>query len=134
LAEKKQGTVVPQVLTTADGSVRTISPTTTVKMAERMLAASRVARAELPKSFHTPSPLNLLLEMFVAEEDTQYYRVSELGFNDGMHPRITERWVAALVEAGLMSVQIDHAALTTEGHSTVTRLIESLYVAQRKLD
>lgn len=125
---------MPHTLTVADGSVRTVSTTTTVKLAERMLAASRVVRENLPKGFQSATPLNLLLEMYVAEESARYLRLTELGAIDEMHPRIAERWIAALVEEGLVCVRIDHAALTSEGHMTVTRLLEELFAAQRALD
>jgi hypothetical protein len=128
------GGELPHTLTVADGSVRTVSTTTTVRLAERVLAASCVARENLPKGFHTPTPLSLLLEMYVAEESARYLRISELGVTDGMHPRIAERWVAALVTEGLACVRIDHAALTSEGHQTVTRLLQELFTVQRTLD
>lgn len=99
-----------------------------------MLAASRVARENLPKGFHSASPLNLLLEMYVAEESARYLKLSEIGSVDEMHPRVAERWVAALVEEGLVCVRIDHAALTSKGHETATRLLQELFAVQRTLD
>lgn len=125
---------MPHELTVTDGSVRVVSTTTTVKLAERILAGSRVAKDNMPEGFHTGTALNLLLEMYVAEESAQYLRLPELGVVDGMHPRVTERWIAALVEEGLVSVRIDHAALTSDGHGMVTRLLQELFAAQRTLD
>lgn len=125
---------MPHTLTVADGSARVVSTTTTVRLAERMLEASRVVRDNLPKGFHSGTSLNLLLEMYVAEDSARYLQLPELGTVDQMHPRVVERWIAALVEEGLVCVRIDHAALTSTGHEMVTRLLQELFTAQRALD
>lgn len=123
-----------QTLAIADGTTRILSPTTTVKLAERMLAASRIAQSALPPGFHSTAALNILLEMYVAEDGGTRLSVAKVTATDDAHPRVMERWLAALVQEGLVSVGVNYAVLTTDGHAAVDRLLKDLFVAQRALD
>lgn len=123
-----------QMLAVADGTMRVLSPTTTVRLAERMLAASRVTQNALPPGFHSTAALNILLQMYVAKDGGRRLTVANVTATDDAHPRIMERWLAALVQEGLVSVSIEHAVLTADGHAAVDRLLSDLFVAQRALD
>jgi hypothetical protein len=121
---------MPRTLTASDGSVRVVSTTTTTKLAERMLAAAQVIAETLPAGFNAPLPTNILLALFVAEEDAHYPSESEVG-----GPRATtDRWIAALAQAGLVERRDGLLALSERGHAMVQMMLERLFDAQRRLD
>ena len=101
MASKGRSTL-PRILSVPDGKVRVVSTTTTLKLAERMLAASRVVSSHLPAGFSPPTPMNLLLELFIAEENALYPGAADLGRHDGMSPRLVDRWLIALLHEGLI--------------------------------
>jgi len=125
---------MPRTLTVPEGAGRVIGTTTTVKLAKRMLAASKVVSQSLPKGFAAQAPINLLLELFVAEEDAHYPPSSELGITDSMSSSVLDRWLVALAHEGFIERQNEAYALTDEGFRTVTGLLEALFIAQRALD
>ena len=123
-----------RTLRVADGREHVVSTTTTIKLAERMLASSRVIACSMPAGLHTPSPVTILLELYLAEEEALYPRASGLGRVDHMHPVVTNRWIAALAEQGLVEQQRGHVALNAAGHKKVTEMLELLFEVQRCLD
>lgn len=123
-----------RTLRVADGREHVVSTTTTVKLAERMLASSRVIACSMPASLHTPSPVTLLLELYLAEEEALYPHASGLGRIDHMHPMVVERWIAVLVQQGLVEQQQGRNALTEAGHKHVTDMLTLLFQVQRCLD
>lgn len=125
---------MPRTLSVADGKEHVVSTTTTIKLAERMLASSRVIACSMPAGLHPPSPVTILLELYLAEEEALYPRASGLGRVDQMHPVVAEGWVAVLVQQGLVEVQHGRAALTAAGHKVVCDMLELLFSVQRALD
>lgn len=123
-----------RTLAVADGTMRVLSPTTTVRLAERILAASRVTQSALPPGFHSTAALNILLEMYVADDGGRRLSMAEVTAIADAHPRVMERWLAALVQEGLVSVSVEDAVLTADGRAAVDRLLSDLFVAQRALD
>jgi hypothetical protein len=121
---------MPRTLTASDGSVRIVSTTTTTKLAARMLAAAQVLAEALPQGFNAPLPTNILLALFVGEEEAHYPSEAEIG-----GPRATaERWIIALAQAGLIERRDGLLALSRLGYDTVQTMLERLFEAQRRLD
>ena len=121
---------MPRILTASDGSVRIVSTTTTTKLAERMRVAAKVIAEALPPGFNAAAPTDILLALFVAEEDAHYPAETEVGGP----PATTERWLAALAQAGLIERHDGLVALSKIGHETVQTMLERLFEAQRRLD
>jgi CTP-dependent riboflavin kinase len=78
--------------------------------------------------------MNLLLELFIAEESAQYPEPADLGKHDGMSPRVVERWLIALADRRLVERNDRAVALTEHGYDTVVRVLEAMFKAQRMLD
>lgn len=108
-----------RTLRVADGREHVVSTTTTIKLAERMLASLRVVACSMPAGLHPPSPVSILLELYLAEEEALYPRASRLGRTDHMHPMVVDRWIAVLVQQGLVEQQQGRNALTEAGHEHV---------------
>lgn len=123
-----------RTLRVADGKEHVVSTTTTIKLAERMLASSRVVACSMPAGLHPPSPVTILLELYLAEEEALYPKSSALGLTDHMHPIVAERWAAALLKQGLVEQQHGRVALSATGHKVVTEMLELLFAVQRALD
>lgn len=123
-----------RTLRVADGREHVVSTTTTIKLAERVLASLRVLACSMPAGLHTPSPVTILLELYLAEEEALYPRTSGLGRTDHMHPAIVDRWIAVLVQQGLVEQQQGRNALTEAGHEHVTEMLTLLFQVQRCLD
>ncbi|RYF05189.1 MAG: hypothetical protein EOO40_10485, partial [Deltaproteobacteria bacterium] len=66
------GNKLSKVLSAPGRGPRIIAPTTTRKLAQRMLSASREIAAAMPRGFYAPSPLDTLLTLYVAEDDARY--------------------------------------------------------------
>ena len=113
---------------------RILAPTTTVKLAQRMLSASRTASAHLPAGMYGSPGLDILLALYVAEEDARYLSVSELDLPGTISPAVTLRWVKAAAHYGLIECRDDLLALSEQGYATVTKLVKEIYAAQRTLD
>lgn len=109
-------------------------PTTTRKLAQRMLSASREVAAALPRGFYAATPLDTLLILHVAEDDARYLKIDELDIPGVTSRGVVERWVAALVTEGLIERRDALLALSEKGHALVIVMIESIYAAQRGLD
>jgi hypothetical protein len=88
----------------------------------------------MPAGLYPPSPVTILLEFYLAEEEALYPRSSALGLTDHMNPVVAERWVGALVQQGLVERQHGRAALSATGHKLVTEMLELLFAVQRALD
>jgi hypothetical protein len=99
-----------------------------------MLAASGVVSSHLPAGFSPPTPMNLLLELFIAEENALYPGAADLGRHDGMSPRLVDRWLIALLHEGLIEKNNEAVALTDQGFNAVVRVLEAMFNAQRLLD
>lgn len=123
-----------RTLKVADGKEHVVSTTSTIKLAERMLASSRVIACSLPPGLHPPSPVTILLELYLAEDEALYPKSSGLGLTDHMHPIVAERWVAALLKQGLVEQQHGRVALSAAGYQAVTDMLEVLFAVQRALD
>lgn len=123
-----------RTLSAPGGVPRMLAPTTTHKLAQRMLSASRVMADVLPRGFYGSPGLDILLAMYVAEGDAQYLSAGELCPPGSLSPKITERWIVALDNEGLVERRRDLLALTPMGYATVNDLIERVYAVQRALD
>lgn len=113
---------------------RTPTPTTTAKLARRMLCASRVVADCLPFGLYGSPALDILLALHVAEEEAQYLHAGDLTPPASSGPSVTERWIHALEKYGLIDRRGDILALSVHGHAVVTDLLEKLYAVQRSLD
>lgn len=122
------------LLTPAGGLPQLLRPTTTTKLAERILLASRIFSEVLPEGLNTLPVLDILLDIYVAEESARYPRTSEIDPPGTLAPSVTQRWIAALVSAGLVERRGDLVALSTDGHVRVTTFLQTLYAAQRAVD
>lgn len=116
------------------GRGRTLSATTTAKLASRMLGASKVVADCLPHGLYGSPALDILLALHVAEEDAQYLGVGQLTPPASPAPAVTARWIDVLVLEGLIDRKGDLLALSAQGHFVVSNLLERLYVVQRMLD
>lgn len=110
------------------------APTTTKKLAQRMLSASREIAASLPHGYHASTPLDTLLLLHVAEDDARYLEIGELDVPGATSPRVVARWVAALEKEGLIDRRDRFLALSEKGHRLVIATMEAVYAAQRALD
>jgi hypothetical protein len=113
---------------------RTPTPTTTAKLARRMLCASRVVADCLPFGFYGSPGLDILLALHVAEEDAQYPQAGDLTPPGSLGPSVTERWIHVLKQHGMIDRRGDMLALSVHGHAVVTDMLEKLYAVQRSLD
>ena len=115
-----------KVLRLPRGQVR-IVPTTTIKLAQRMLAAAATVADHLPYGCMDSPSLAILLKLYVDEESALYPRVEDLNPPGSTSSAITGRWVSALEEFGLVERQGGLLALTSSGYACVTHLLEDLY-------
>lgn len=99
-----------------------------------MLVASQVVMQGMPAGFSSPSPMNFLLELFLAEETGRYLSADELGKNDGMSKRVADRWIAALLGEGVIETSGVAVGLTDHGYRVVTSMLMRLFESQRLLD
>lgn len=116
------------------GGVPRPAPTTTTKLAHRLLAASFTMAEHLPRAIVGSPALDVLLSLYVAEEDARYLTIGELTPTGGQTPAVMQRWAAYLVQLGLVDRRADMLALSTDGHTIVTDALEAMFVAQRALD
>jgi CTP-dependent riboflavin kinase len=91
-----------------------------------MLAASRVFAQEMPPGFLSPSPVNFLLELFVAEETGRCLSIDELGRNDGVSRRVVDRWIDALADEGFVEMSGQAIGLSNQGYDLVTTMLTRL--------
>jgi hypothetical protein len=111
-----------------------VSTTTTVKLAERIVTAARVVEENMPASLSPPLPVNILLEIYLAEESGRSLRVPDLT-TAGSGPTVSrQRWVSALSSAGLVEQQGAMIALSQLGYDTIMKTLKDLFMAQRELD
>jgi hypothetical protein len=111
-----------------------VSTTTTVKLAERMVAASRVVEANMPVSLSPPLPINVLLEIYLAEEAGRSIRVHDLTTAGSGSTMSSQRWVSALSSSGLVEQRGELIALSQLGYDTIMKTLKDLFMAQRELD
>jgi hypothetical protein len=116
------------------GPSRTLTATTTAKLARRMLGASAVVAEYLPSGLYSSPGFDILLALHVAEEDAQYLDVRHLTPPGSPGPAVTRRWISVLAQEGLIDRKGDVLALSTRGHDIVTDLLGKLYAVQRALD
>jgi hypothetical protein len=125
--------MMTRLLSAAYRLPRLLSPTTTAKLATRMLAASNTIAALLPPGLHGTPALDILLTIHVAEEAASYLTVGSIkiaGFEDSS----ARRFVKALVHEGLIDQRGDLLALNPTGHAVLMSILEAVYEAQRSLD
>lgn len=125
---------MPRTLIAADGAVRNVAVTTTIKMAERILASARIVESHMPTGFVGFSPLNVLLELYLAEEQASYLTVDTLRHHGIASGSTLRRWVAAIEAEGLIEQKSDLLALTQQGYTLVVDTLESIFNVQRELD
>jgi hypothetical protein len=113
---------------------RLLSPTTTAKLATRMLAASNAIAAHLPRGLHGTPALDILLRIHVAEENANYPTAASISVAGFEGSSVSGRFVKALVHEGLIDQQDDLLALSAKGHSVLMAVLEAVYEAQRTLD
>ncbi len=125
---------MPRTLIAPDGAVRNVAVTTTVKIAERILASARVVEAKMPTGFVSFSPLNILLELYLAEEQANYLSVDTLRHRAIASETTLRRWISALELEGLIDQKEGLLALTHQGYTLVVDTLEGIFNVQRELD
>ena len=123
-----------RILDPNPGQARTIGPTTVAKLASRMIAAQRVVSASLPAGFISPTPVVILLQLLVAEDEGEWATLEATESASSDTPSVTRRWTAALKAAGLIEQREGLLGLTAHGYETTVAMLENIYAAQRKLD
>lgn len=113
---------------------RLLAPTTTKKLAQRILAASRLAADGLPAGFLSTAPWDIMLTLHVAEDEARYPAARNLDLPGNPSVMVVSRWLAVLEEEGLICRQHGLLALSEAGDERVTAVISAIYAAQRKLD
>lgn len=116
------------------GSSRMLAPTTTAKLARRMLCTSRVVADRLPVGLYGSPGLDILLALHIAEEDAQYLSAGDLIPPGSLGPSVTERWIRALEQDDLIERRGEVLALSPKGHTILSNLLEAIYAVQRSLD
>ncbi|MBB4618536.1 hypothetical protein [Sphingomonas abaci] len=111
-----------------------MTSTTTIKFAERVLASYRVLAVGLPSELRCPSPMSMLLELYVAEEEALYPTADGLGVIDAMHPNVRNHWIKALVQSGHIEQKGSRFALSDVGYKVVNDVLDLLFQVQRCLD
>lgn len=128
------GSIMPRQSDTSSHSSQSDVTAKIVKLAERMLIASRVVANGMPAGFSPSSPINFLLELFLAEEGGQYLSIDDVGKNDQMSKCVAERWIAALIAEGFVERSGQAIGLTDRGFQVVTSMLTRLFESQRLLD
>lgn len=123
-----------KLLSSSGGVSRLVSPTTTKKMAQRMLSASREIADAMPIGFYSPTALDILLMLHVAEDDASYPAWDTMEVPGRPSTMTVDRWLAALTSEGLVDRHNGLIALSQKGYSLVVSTIERIYEAQRALD
>lgn len=116
------------------GRSQLIGPTTTTKLAQRMICGLQETAACLPPELNSPIVLDILLTLYIEEESACYPSAAELNPTASISPAITARWIAVLVARGLVERRDDLLALTGSGNDMIVTLIDRIYAAQRRLD
>jgi hypothetical protein len=126
--------MMTKLLSAAYQLPRLLSPTTTAKLATRMLAASNAIAALLPPGLHGTPALDILLSIHVAEEAASYPAVDSIKIAGFESSSVTQRFVKALVHEGLIDQRGSLLALSPAGHAVLMSILEAVYEAQRSLD
>lgn len=108
--------------------------TTTPQMARRMLASLRILANHLPQGLAGTPAVDILLALYVAEDDALYGGLTDLHVPTSFSHEVTRRWVQALIGMGLVEERLQFLALSDDGHRLMTGMIEALYQRQRELD
>lgn len=116
------------------GGPQILAATTTAKLALRIKCTFQAISDHLPIGLDSSPAVELLLALYVAEEDARYLVVSDLRPSGSLRPGTTERWLRALEQHDLVDRKGDMLALSSRGHETITRLLEAVYATQRGLD
>jgi hypothetical protein len=125
---------LPRQLRNSDGRGYLVGGTDTLILARRMLAAAAVVHAHLPYGFDPPSPLQIMMQLYVAEEEACYLTLTDVSRSDPASQPVTKRWLAALESNGFVERRDTIFALTTFGYERVIATLEALFAAQRRLD
>lgn len=125
---------MPRLLGSISGPTRILSPTTSLTIARRIIASQRVYADLLPPGFSMTVPVDLLLHLYVAEEEARLLSVDEIAaLGLGAGP-VVSRSLAALVQQGLAIREADIVQLTPAGEEMILGLVDRIYRAQRALD
>ncbi|WP_294312814.1 hypothetical protein [uncultured Sphingomonas sp.] len=108
--------------------------TTTIKLAERVLASARVVDAHMPPDFANFSPLYLLLELYLAEEQANYLTIDAVRQRGPASASTLKRWISAIEGEGLVEQNAGLLALTQKGYTLVVDTLEGIFDVQRELD
>ncbi|MBB4620014.1 hypothetical protein, partial [Sphingomonas abaci] len=95
---------------------------------------SKVEKTGRLLGLHTPSPITILLELYLAQEEALSPCARGLGRVDLAHPAVTRRWIAVLESEGLVEQQQGRFSLSPAGHGRVSEMLELLSDVQRYLD
>lgn len=125
---------MPRALIAENGATYIVGSTDTVKLAKRVIETGRVIAGALPKGYVSPSAMELLLALYLAEEDARYLSVSELSATEGVAITVAARWVNALCKIDLVEQRNGLIALTGSGYFTVITTLQDIFGAQRLLD
>ena len=125
---------LPRQLKPADGRSYLVGGTTTLILARRMLAATKTVRDHLPPGFDTPSPMQILMQLYVAEEESDDLFIADIVSLNPTSAPIIRRWLAALGSIGYVEQRGELVALTEHGYDRVIATLEAMFAAQRELD
>ena len=125
---------MPRALVAENGATYIVGSTDTVKLAKRVIETVRVIAGALPKGYVSPSVMELLLAIYLAEEEARYLTIIELSSIQGVAIPVAVRWIDALCGINLVEKRNDLIALTSDGYSIVITTLQNIFSAQRLLD
>lgn len=125
---------MPRALVAENGATYIVGSTDTVKLAKRVIETGRVIAGVLPKGYVSPSVMELLLAIYLAEEEARYLTIIELSSIQGVAIPVAVRWIDALCGINLVEKRNDLIALTSDGYSIVITTLQNIFSAQRLLD
>lgn len=109
------------------------SPPTTTQFAKRLLAASNVISQKLPR-LQDDAPRYILFSLLVAEDDGEVIHYDTMPLPPRTSRALANRWIAVLLEEGLVELKYGLLNLTEHGYMKVVTTLEELYSVQRNLD
>lgn len=125
---------MPRALVAENGATYIVGSTDTVKLAKRVIETVRVIAGALPKGYVSPSVMELLLAIYLAEEEARYLTIIELSSIQGVAIPVAVRWIDALCGIKLVEKHNNLIALTSDGYSIVISTLQNIFGAQRLLD
>ena len=104
------------------------------KIAERIVAAYDVVDTSLPSGLAAISPLNILLQIYIAEGHALYLTAGGLCRPADTSVFTVEKWLDVLEAEGLIDQKNGLIALTQMGYETVVKTLSDIEERQRSLD